>query len=383
MLRTTLIMSACLGLMGCEFLSHVNDDPRRKVPVLKPTAHAEILADTIHIGEKEIFDCLVSTRDLDGVSTDLRLTGPEGVDKQPPSWDPSIAWNDRWPEGTYKLTVTALGKVLAEREFQVRMIPRGSGAKEAIVVTGPELNTYNMPNGWTHMLYAASVVMPRHTVEGVWVKDHQVVAAATREVRVPPLSSMASLGRMISIGFKSKEQGPGSTLYVFVNGEGLYGAWTWADATQGEVVMPTAAPDKKDVALARAAAREASKKLRAEDETVGHALDAEEPQACALALDPEARYAYSMYRRALAENQTSDTAASNALNRARLDPNLTSEQRARLLKKSRDESYLAQGSAEMIEPDKAKFKRLAKKYRKGCLAEIGVPVPREPLRDPR
>lgn len=363
---------------GCQWIAEIRK-PSEK-PVELPLAHADWVDGSFHIGEELHGTSGPALRvefwneppeGADWRMFDVTLTGPDGTYTL--SHPDFTYWQDEWPAGTYKLTLRQSGRVVTEREFKVAMPPDAFGKPyPTIVPDGPHVISPKDQDLYTFL--PVNVTTPGYKVAVVWVKDHRVVRTAAVVMDMPPLWEMSRLGEWQRLDISTKEVSSlgAATVMLFVNGGGLYGAWSWTKDQQVPAMsLPSVTPDPKDLAIARAAAREKSKEVVVDNDPLAGPHD--EALSCAVAKDAATRDAFLEYRQHAFGAGIDDRDADDESSRAENDDALTERQRVRMRK---DAARLREsaGFAAQHEGDSlARAMKLSRKYKKGCLAAMGVP----------
>ena len=376
------LIVACVLASGCQWIETLRK-PAEKPMELPPTARAEWVEGSFHIvGTEERGATGPALRmelwQNDGAKEAWRTSGAVKFKMIGPGVDVDmdnpehLYWQGDWPAGTYKLTFRAFGKLVTEHDVKIALIPTGFGKPYPIVVPdGPHVIA---KKDWPLISYLpTNVTKPAYSVQMIWLKDHRVMDLQHKAMSIKPLFEMGPLGRFDTLEIETKGVTGDATVFVFVNGAALYGAWSWTEAqTELVVSLPAASPDPKDLAVARAAARKDAGEYATRANPLAGPTD--EALACAVATNSDARDAFLEYRDQMFGGGIHNDRESDDLNRANTDPRLTEQQRAILRKDAGYQREYGASAAKHQEQYLDKAMRIARMYKKGCLAELGVPV---------
>lgn len=363
---------------GCQWIADIRK-PSEK-PAELPLAHADWVEGSLHIGPEPIGPRTPALRvefwndppdGADSQMFEVTLTGPGGTYTL--SNMNFTYWQDEWPGGTYKLTLRQQGKVVTEREFKVAMVPDAFGKPyPTIVPDAPHVVSPKDRDLYTFL--PVNVSTPGYPVAVVWMKDHRVVHAEASVMTIAPLFEMNRLGEFERLDISKAEVSSlgAATVMLFVNGTRLYGAWSWTNDQQVPALsLPAVTPDSKDLAIARAAAREKSSEVEVRNDPFAGPHD--EALSCAVATDAAARDAFLAYRQNAFSAGIDDRHADDETTRAANDDALTERQRAHLRQDASVRRDYAGFEAQHEAKGLALAMKLSRKYKKGCLAAMGVP----------
>ncbi len=306
-----------------------------------------------------------------GVRKEGRITRSDGG---------RIDWDPTWPAGSYTLDLVQLDKRLARQTFEVRRVPRADGNTQAIIVPEVDPAPMRMAGGEARTVVPISVVRPVLAFQFIWVVNHEAVPPRrddrTMLLTTPQLFQLSELGSRQIIGSRAPDDVDlaGGTLYVFESGDTLIGTWRYLAAPAGEAVdLPVATPVPKDLAVARAAAAERVRWAFRNIPDMNARVD--EPIACAVATIKDARDAYAKWAREAMEESMGVSTQLAKQDQAE-NPMLSKAQRRRLQADREQSGRMTVLAGTAKQRAAAQIKSFARKFKPGCLADLGIPTPR-------
>lgn len=377
-----------VALAGCGALLHKvrGEGGQADSSKVDPNARAEIVDGFTRIkdGKQLVWEYATTNVYQDYVNEHgvvFVLSGP-GVKQEVAAEDHNLGqldWDPAWPAGQYSLALLQHGQQLTEQQFTVRKLPRADGGEQPIVALDRE-PPLRMFHERAMTMIAINVLRPVVSMEFVWIRDHQAVPTLSNDdgtdtVRVDRLRNFGVLGDLVPVRSTVRDDVDltGATLYLFENGESLLGAWRYVDAKAQPVNLPAITPNPADLAVARKTAAARTQDVLSEVPEL--AIRVDEPIACAVAQDKEARAAYAKWSD---EDIAEQSGTSTQLEKQAKAENayLTDAQRAQLASDRRQAGRMTVLAGTHRRKAMDVVMSIARKYKKGCLGAMGIPMPR-------
>jgi hypothetical protein len=364
-------------LVGCgPLLDRLHGEP--KEPALSADAHVEIFQDSLQIITDYRRDYrLMYAYDAQHVEVHglrLVLEGPGGVtkDRQAGLYVDDWGFDSDWPDGTYTLRITGYGKVLASRTFEVKRGPGLEANGAPMVITRTEPPMMLRGKSWSTWI-AMDVTRPNVDVEYVVMRGNQIVGDPKGTItNIDSLHTGKSLGTYKhAVGSAPDDLDlTGTTIFLFEHGEQLIGAWAYADATDKTLALARVTPPAKQLAIAL----DAAAGVHDEDNRIAQDLGirVDERVVCAVVGSREAHELYVTLQSAEMDAGYQMYAQLDAQDQLE-DRSLSRRERAKLEDKRRTAASYAMADGLPMQRAQKKLAQLVHKYRKGCLAELGVP----------